>query len=791
LDHSEGQKRAPKRDPGPAQIGPYTIIAPIAIGEATRVFLAQKRGALGFHRMAAIKCLRTQYAKDPEWTQLLLDEARLSAGVHHANIVDIIDVGTDDGCYLVMEYIEGADLEMLLLRAGRERHARYVVPPVVDALHGLHAMHTAKDALGESLSMVHQSPCARHILIGIDGTARITDLSQVAARGLIPSTLRSERLKTAYMAPEQLLYPEQIDPRTDVFVMGITLWESLTGERLFEAEVPDLTRRAVLERHIPRPSEVGLRPPRCFDAICARALSRKPEQRHQTAGDMARELRDVALNEALYATTSELGQWVRALAGRALLERRHALGADAPSIEMPLDQLETPKPPSDPAPSEKPNGVRPSRAISVSSPSPGAPAAPAATSAASGAGGSGVAQRAGISAFDAPAPIATEDSRVARAMTVPVAAPPSTMRVPPANYSAAKSTLLGVSPRVLLGEHMPAPMTGPATDAHAASAPTASAVPPRTGFPGTVAHEPAARDRRPTMGSTLPEVARGAQRTMPLTNYGNAVPPVVPREVSPRAGAGARAAAHGFAAPSARPRVRADAHDESFERRVRSGHYDDSLDSLRPASRGAHIDASDWDELPTGGRSLGILSVVLVGIIVVAGVVGFRQWSAESAEPKPAASAPRTAATPRPVEGVASPAIERSQAVDPSAAAASDQENDRARSSAASASAAPKEASPLPKHADEAAAAAAIRAIADAGAANGAAINAGAAKAPSGDSSAPALSRPEPPWKRKVPGPGPSTASPVSPPSRVVTPSPPRPVDRRSDTPGLPSNPYE
>lgn len=341
MDYSEGQQVAKRRESGVDRIGPYSLIAQIAAGDFTTVHLAQRQGTLGYQRLTAIKRLKPALARQPEWTQLLLDEARLSAGVRHGNIVDIIDVGTDpnSGVYLVMGYVEGADLEVLISRAGKERHPRYLVPPIVDALMGLSAVHTALDELGESLSMVHQAPRARHILVGIDGTARITDFSQVSARGLIPSTLRGKRLATGYMAPEQVSVTEPVSARTDLFIIGITLWETLTGERLFDAENPALARRAILERHIPRPSEVGLRPPACFDAICMKALQRNPQHRYQSAQEMAFELREVATSASLYASASELGQWVRALASRALVERRRALGAEEPSQEIPIDEL--------------------------------------------------------------------------------------------------------------------------------------------------------------------------------------------------------------------------------------------------------------------------------------------------------------------------------------------------------------------------------------------------------------------------------------------------------------------
>jgi serine/threonine protein kinase len=438
LDHSDAEHVEPTGDAGLELVGPYTLIAEIASGDFTSVHLAQRDGALGFNRLAAIKRLRPGFAKQPEWTQLLLDEARLSAVVRHPNIVDILDVGTDAGVYIVMEYVEGADLDVLIGRAGKERHPRYLVPPIVDALTGLHAVHTAHDELGESLSMVHQAPRARHILIGIDGVSRITDFSQVSARGLIPSTLRGKRLTPGYMAPEQVLVSEPVSPRTDVFIAGITLWETLTGARLFHADTPALARRAITERHIPRPSEVGLKPPRSFDDICMRALQRNPEQRYQSALEMAQELRDVALNEALYASAGELGQWVRALASRALVERRRALGADEPSQEIPLPASEARAPTVQVAfTSAEPPPLPPRDSLFGVS-----------TQVQAGAQASAAWPSSNTAVSRAPepeAPIADDPSRVARSFTVPVAP-----AVPPRQSSrpaGAKSTLMGISPQ--------------------------------------------------------------------------------------------------------------------------------------------------------------------------------------------------------------------------------------------------------------------------------------------------------------------------------------------------------
>lgn len=335
MDRDMGQKPAQQREPSSELLGPYALLTEIARGEMTTVHLARKHGALGFQRLMAVKRLKPLFARQPECMQLLLDEAKVTAGLHHANVVGVLDVGSEGGCYVVSDYIEGESLEGLLAR-GAERDPRYLLPVIVDALNGLHAVHTALDDTDQPLHMVHQAPRARHILVGVDGIGRLTDFSQVKARCVEPSRVRSERLRVGYMAPEQALDPERADHRADLFVVGITLWEALTGEKLFDAGDDDRTFQNLLHRRIPRPSEVGLCPPRCFDAVCMRALDRDVAARYASALEMARELRDVALNQALYATPGEIGRWVKSVCRAELSERRRKLGVELSSAEIPI-----------------------------------------------------------------------------------------------------------------------------------------------------------------------------------------------------------------------------------------------------------------------------------------------------------------------------------------------------------------------------------------------------------------------------------------------------------------------
>jgi serine/threonine protein kinase len=339
VERDEGHRSARpgggEREPSSELLGPYALLTELSRGELTTVHLAKKHGPLGFKRLVAVKRLRPQYSGHEDSVGLLLHEARLTGGLRHANLVGVLDVGSEGGCYVVSDYVEGENLERLLGRAGAAGDPRYVLPILIDVLNGLHAVHNAFGEDELPLHMVHQAPCARHILVGVDGIGRLTDFSQMQARSIAPSRVRSERLRVPYMAPEQALNPERVDHRADLFIVGITLWEALTGERLFAGDSDERAFQNLLHRRIPRPSEVGFRSPRIFDAVCMRALERDPAARYGSAYEMARDLRDAALNQALYAPPGEIGAWVKRIMGRDLADRRRKLG-DMDSQEISL-----------------------------------------------------------------------------------------------------------------------------------------------------------------------------------------------------------------------------------------------------------------------------------------------------------------------------------------------------------------------------------------------------------------------------------------------------------------------
>jgi serine/threonine-protein kinase len=328
-------------------LGRYEILGKIGTGGMATVYLARSAGDLGFQRLCAVKVLHPHLAEEPGFIQMLLDEAQIAARIHHPNVVPIVDLGTHGATrYVAMEYVEGCALSALLRKQPDQRRPRLLVPIVLDALAGLDAAHSLADDDGKLLQVVHRDVSPQNVLIGIDGTARITDFGIARARSRITSTIPGQiKGKFAYMSPEQVR-AGGIDRRSDVFSAGVMLWTLLTGRKLFVGDTDEATLKNVLHMEIPPPSGVGCRPPAVFDAVCLRALERDPAKRFQSAQDMEAALRAAAIEVDALGTTREVGEWVGRAFGDAFAARRHAIRAAAtgPSERTPSGRILRPTP---------------------------------------------------------------------------------------------------------------------------------------------------------------------------------------------------------------------------------------------------------------------------------------------------------------------------------------------------------------------------------------------------------------------------------------------------------------
>ena len=278
-------------------------------------------GPIGFSKTVAIKRLHPQFAKDPDFTAMFLDEARVAGRIQHPNVVSTLDVVALDGeLFLVMEYIEGESLARLIrvMRASHSRLPLRVVGSIMTgALYGLHAAHEARSERGEELGIIHRDVSPQNVIVGVDGVARVLDFGIAKARGRTQTTRDGQvKGKLSYMPPEQIL-GEEIDRRVDVYAAGVVAWEALTCQRLFDGENEGVIVKKIVDSVLSPPSMFVPDLPARVDEVVMCALSRDPKGRFDTAWEFA-----VALEESLgLETPRRVGAFVEACAREAIARR--------------------------------------------------------------------------------------------------------------------------------------------------------------------------------------------------------------------------------------------------------------------------------------------------------------------------------------------------------------------------------------------------------------------------------------------------------------------------------------
>lgn len=300
--------------------GRYVVHDPIGTGGTATVHFARMVSEGGFSRILAVKRLRDELVREPEFVSALVDEARLASRIRHPNVVAPVDLVVDEGeIFVVMDYVAGASLAelMSLSRERRKRIAPRVGTAVVtNILYALEAAHRAADPYGRPLGIVHRDVSPQNILVGVDGVSRLLDFGVAKGRGRI-STSRAGQVKgrLGYTAPE-LLTGDEPNPRSDIYAAAVVLWEALTGRRLFEPGDPEIIRQ-ILEADLQPPSHHVPKLPSKLDALVMRGLNRAPEARYESAVAFA-----TAIEETVgVATPRRVGDWVRQVAADALKER--------------------------------------------------------------------------------------------------------------------------------------------------------------------------------------------------------------------------------------------------------------------------------------------------------------------------------------------------------------------------------------------------------------------------------------------------------------------------------------
>ncbi|MDO9022703.1 MAG: serine/threonine-protein kinase [Deltaproteobacteria bacterium] len=301
-----------------SRLDDYRIVAELARGGMAAVFLAVYEGAARPREIVAIKVVHPHLAYDPDFVAMLADEARIASSIGHPNVVEIREfvLGRADGRnYIVMEYADGETLSMFLKHGARGKRLSTALAASIaaDVAGGLHAAHELRGPHGEDLQLVHRDVSPQNIIVTYDGRVKLTDFGVAKATGRIQRTQPGEiKGKLAYMAPEQA-FGREVDRRSDVYALGVVLYELAMGRRLFGGKTDADTIRNVMQHNIVPPREIDPEFPEGLEQIILAMLTKEPADRFQTAGAAERALRGYLRSVGAGDLAASLGAFVRDL----------------------------------------------------------------------------------------------------------------------------------------------------------------------------------------------------------------------------------------------------------------------------------------------------------------------------------------------------------------------------------------------------------------------------------------------------------------------------------------------
>jgi serine/threonine protein kinase len=297
-------------------LGAYRVCLALASGGMARVYLARMEGRAGAHRFVALKCLKHELASDERFVEMFFDEAEIATQINHPNVCHVIDFDEHHGVkYLAMEYLAGETLSAVHRQLAAQLdewppavHAALVSRIIADASEGLHAAHQLVDSDGQPVKVVHRDISPENLMLTYDGGVKVLDFG-VSLSGQQRHKTRTGVLKGkyCYVQPE-VLQGNKPDQRSDIWSLGVVLWELLTAKALFDRETDVETLRAVSEAEIPPPSTLREGLPVTLDPIVLRALQRDPARRYQSARELGRQLMRFLAEERLATGLADLAE---------------------------------------------------------------------------------------------------------------------------------------------------------------------------------------------------------------------------------------------------------------------------------------------------------------------------------------------------------------------------------------------------------------------------------------------------------------------------------------------------
>jgi serine/threonine protein kinase len=333
------------------RLGKYTLIRPLAMGGMAELFLARTDGLGGFSKQVVVKRILPHRASDARFIRMLLDEACLVASLDHPNIAHVYDIGYEGGEYFfAMEYVEGCDVRQILKHLQGPLSLEQAIYIAMGVCTGLHFAHQARDAQGRPLGIVHRDINPGNVIVSYEGAIKIVDFGIAQAASIAADSHGTIKGTFGYLSPEQASGIE-VDHRSDVFSLGVMLWEMTVGQRLYHDDHSDLgVLQMIVEHDAPRPSKFIANYPADLELIVMRALARNRDARYHSAQELYFALEAFAMRHQLRLSPLAMSQGMqRMFRGRAdsWVEEWHA---EPRSINAPdgmadlLESLESARP---------------------------------------------------------------------------------------------------------------------------------------------------------------------------------------------------------------------------------------------------------------------------------------------------------------------------------------------------------------------------------------------------------------------------------------------------------------
>jgi serine/threonine protein kinase len=318
-------------------LGKYEILRPLARGGMAELYLARPRSLPGFEKLLALKRVLPELARKKDVVQMFLDEARLAATLEHPNVIQTYDVGVVDGNYfMAMEFLHGQSLAAVLHQLdqrGERAPLDVALEIAIRVCAGLHYAHERRSSDGRSLGIVHRDVSPQNVFVTYEGGVKLIDFGVAKAATQMNKTNHGTiKGKLSYLSPEQIRC-EPLDRRSDLFSLGIVMYEMTLGRRPFPGGSDFAVIKQITEETVKPPSVLDREYPPSLERVVMRMLERDRDQRQQSAREIGHELEDVARGLSLFLSSSRLSKFMEGLFANQVAAHKAAQRREATEIE--------------------------------------------------------------------------------------------------------------------------------------------------------------------------------------------------------------------------------------------------------------------------------------------------------------------------------------------------------------------------------------------------------------------------------------------------------------------------